>query len=350
MALVDISIETADVIHTLPGGLVPDEARDLLPPEPDRIPFAAVAKIPGGRPVAAAFARPLPFLRCLPPDHKTLPPYEVWAATRQADVLAFAVAPEARSGDVGGRLLAAVEAELERQTFFEAGFFYDEFDVDSTAVATAALGHCGGWSEPDRVQLECWLDVATAAAKIPWGKKDRRTRSGLEVIPWVKVTEAERERIRESQAAQPWIPKFLVPFLHEKSLDAATSMALRHEGEIVGWMLTHRRGDTLSLTCTHVRSLEGRAGWLLFMAGRLFNTVPPTGAKQVYILIPVIYDYMRPIILKWLGPWALRMRSLVRRRKTLNPPNRLPPPPPEPGFMAVPESLPAPLIQVDSQP
>jgi hypothetical protein len=73
-----------------------------------------------------------------------------------------------------------------------------------------------------------------------WMRRNRPLPEGYGLFPWGELTEADRESILSRQAAAPWYPESLSPFLHEQSAEPINSLGLRYQGIVVGWMITHR--------------------------------------------------------------------------------------------------------------
>ncbi|NEQ87396.1 MAG: hypothetical protein F6K26_47470 [Moorea sp. SIO2I5] len=77
--------------------------------------------------------------------------------------------------------------------------------------------------------------------------------SSYQIFPWVEITQAERKRIEEQQQ-QPWIHPDLVPWKYEKELEPLNSLGLRYQGQVVGWVITHRiTPDTIRYSSMFVR-------------------------------------------------------------------------------------------------
>jgi hypothetical protein len=73
----------------------------------------------------------------------------------------------------------------------------------------------------------------------------------FEVFPWSAVTESERAAL---EAVRDTIPGPLWPFESDKPIEPASSIGLRLEGKVVGWMVTHRTAPkVVRFTALYIR-------------------------------------------------------------------------------------------------
>lgn len=81
------------------------------------------------------------------------------------------------------------------------------------------------------------------------------------IAPWVSLTPEERRTLQQSQENERWIPENLIPFHFEKNLEPRTSLVLRREERVVGWLLTHHLDSTtLEYSNLFVRPSVNRVG------------------------------------------------------------------------------------------
>jgi hypothetical protein len=83
---------------------------------------------------------------------------------------------------------------------------------------------------------------------------------GFEVFPWVGLTPEDGEDMQRRQEEEGWYPEHLTPFQALERLEPANSLGLRHEGRVVGWLITHRTApDTVQYTSLFLdRKVRGR--------------------------------------------------------------------------------------------
>lgn len=109
--------------------------------------------------------------------------------------------------------------------------WYDGSRVD-TATIEGLLAKAG-WERP--IPGMVLVRATRRVLDAPWAKVDLAQDDHL--APWSEVTEAELEGLRGAT----WYPEALGPFPREP-IEPVNSLALRHRGLIIGWMLTHRTG------------------------------------------------------------------------------------------------------------
>jgi GNAT superfamily N-acetyltransferase len=156
-------------------------------------------------------------------------------APDSATILTLFVVPGSRCAGIGSALLEALERACAERGHQHLGLSY-ALDTAGTAAFEACLTRCG-WS-PEGQRFHAFT-VDGKLMESPWF--DQAVVQPPYVIEsWSTVTEDEREELRRSQAADGWIPEYLVPFRFESSLDMLNSLVLRHDGAVRGWLLTCR--------------------------------------------------------------------------------------------------------------
>lgn len=146
------------------------------------------------------------------------------------------VLPAYRKAGIGAALLAAVEEEAVRAG---AGKIHALYRPDEhTSVFKRILAR-RGWTPPSLQSLVFWTKRELDALSLPWVQK-YHFRPPYEVIPWPDVTAAERAHIAR-RGEEGWYASDLNPFARPvEAWDPETSLGLRHNGEMVGWVLTVR--------------------------------------------------------------------------------------------------------------
>jgi GNAT superfamily N-acetyltransferase len=175
-----------------------------------------------------------------------------------ARLLAITVARTHRRMGVGKSLLAAVEHSLARRGISELKCTY-ALREDTGLGAVESMFREGNWSAPEMTMLQCRADNALLDAPIirelpPLPREYR-------LCDWVDVSESERGLIIERQRLKPWYPEDLDPFHFEPELEVMNSLALRYNGDVVGWLLTHSTTPTIiQYRCLFVRPDLARLG------------------------------------------------------------------------------------------
>lgn len=211
-----------------------------------------------------------------------------------ARVLSWYVAPPSRGRGIGSALLAQMEQTAARlgATRLEIAF---RADLPDARAIERILGR-RGWAVP------CpWMLIFTTTmdrmAQVPWLARSRPPR-GYEIFSWSELSAADRAHIIESQKRRRWYPEVLSPFQHEDRIESINSLGLRHHGEIVGWLITHRTApDTVQYTAHFVRRDLQRLGrGLPLIAEALRRQIAsgvPKGLCQVEAKRRSMLDYIQ---------------------------------------------------------
>jgi GNAT superfamily N-acetyltransferase/SAM-dependent methyltransferase len=168
-----------------------------------------------------------------------------------AQVLSVFVVPQFRRQGIGGELLTRITTLLQERgeprvvVSFPTG-------KEATPIVERMLAR-RGWTEP-RPRLYLFAaDKANVDALMQTGwMRERQMPPGYALFTWPEATEADRETAIEYENS-PDFPHGLTPFLADYPIDPETSLGLRENGKLVGWMVTHRPGpEVLRYTCLYV--------------------------------------------------------------------------------------------------
>lgn len=152
----------------------------------------------------------------------------------QAELLDLYVLPPYRRGGIGYALLAAVETDLAQAGIARIQTLYR---TDEHSAGFEQLLIRQGWDPPRLDSHVFW--TSCSAGYDDWSQR-YRFRPPYEPLLWADVTASERQSIAQRGEAG-WYPQDLDPFLRPPDAwDAETSLALRHKGKVVGWLLTLR--------------------------------------------------------------------------------------------------------------
>ena len=170
--------------------------------------------------------------------------------TNKAQIVSLYVKPKYRQRGIGGMLLERLSKKL-------SGLGYCQLELRYTAqtnstVALERLLSQQGWSVPQPKMLVCH-SIAEKMRQAPWLHSYRLPQT-FRIFPLVQLTRQEYQTIQQQQACQPWYPEILSPFQGELPVEPLNSLGLRYQGEVVGWMATHRiAADTIRYTSLFVR-------------------------------------------------------------------------------------------------
>jgi GNAT superfamily N-acetyltransferase len=173
-------------------------------------------------------------------------------------LLAITVARSHRRMGVGQSLLSAIERALLDRGVGTLGCSY-ALRPETGLEAVEGLFRKTGWSAPEITMLQCRADNALLEAPIV--RELPPLPPEYRICDWVDVSDSERDQIIEHQRRDPWYPHDLDPFHFEPDLEVMNSLALRYNGEVVGWLLTHSTTPTIiQYRCLFVRADLARLG------------------------------------------------------------------------------------------
>lgn len=153
-----------------------------------------------------------------------------------ATILSIFVEPAYRSQGIGRSLLVYLEQVLQQRGCKDLELVYTA--GKSTTPHLEHILQKDGWNPPSLRMLICKA-LPVQMMEAPWLHKYSLP-SGFTMFPWCDLTEAERNSILEKQNALPWYPEELSPFSEEEIIEPLNSLGLRYQGEVIGWMITHR--------------------------------------------------------------------------------------------------------------
>ncbi|MEG4631947.1 GNAT family N-acetyltransferase [Microcoleus sp. AR_TQ3_B6] len=207
-----------------------------------------------------------------------------------AEVLSIFVEPAQRCAGIGTALLTRLEEELSQRGCTKAKLSY--ITGKSTTPALERLLQKCNWTYPHPRMLICKGQVETII-EAPWMKRYSQIPSSYSIFPWLEITQEERQAIQQQQETQPWIPEDLIPFQYEKDLEPITSLGLRYQGQVVGWMINHRLSpDTIRYTCSFVRKDLQKMGRIISLYAEAAKLQLQAKISNVIWTVPVAHESM----------------------------------------------------------
>jgi hypothetical protein len=160
-----------------------------------------------------------------------------------------------------------------------------------------------GWSPPETrmVSLRFTLEEISST---PWYQRYRR-RTGFDFSPWSAVGEEDLADLRASHEKSPWIAEDLVPWaFHRERLDPASSIAIRLDGAIVGWVLNHRLDEeTVRFTCSFLRRDLSRRARIVPAYSESIDRAKAAGFERGLFTVPKHHTEMVAFVERWCAPW-----------------------------------------------
>jgi len=140
-----------------------------------------------------------------------------------------------RNQKIGSALVAYVEKELILEGC-EA--ICTEFpEDDPTGGYFEKILQKDGWNTPSVYMLSCDIDIQKFHP--PWFDRTYPLPDTFEEFMWKDLKESERARLKYLQN-QRTFHYSVSPFVDKQNIELLNSLGLRHNGEVVGWMVTHR--------------------------------------------------------------------------------------------------------------
>ena len=205
------------------------------------------------------------------------------------EVLSLYVSAERRNAGIGTALLNFLEEVLLKRGCRSLSMVYMT-GKPTTPALEKLLEKCG-WSSPTPRMLICKSDRRVLDA--PWLKMYEKLPPSFTIFPWCEVTNEERITMEEQQKTDPWIPEELVPFLHEEGMEALTSFGLRYQGQVVGWLITHRIfPDTIRYTCDWVREDLQKTGCLIALHAKAHKRQAIAKIPKAIWTVPLHHENM----------------------------------------------------------
>ena len=207
------------------------------------------------------------------------------------EILSLFVLADWRSRGVGTALVGALEERLKASGFTKlaAVWMTGKSNID-------AIEHILGkqrWLPPVTRTITVKFTPETAA-RAPWFQRVTLPTDKFEIFPWTELTAKERDGIKQSNDAAPWIAKGLEPWKHDANgFDPISSLGLRYEGTVVGWVINHRISDgCVRFTCSFMRSDLSRRGRILPLYTESLQRLAAAGIAECTLVTPLEYSEM----------------------------------------------------------
>jgi GNAT superfamily N-acetyltransferase len=173
----------------------------------------------------------------------------------------------------------------------------------STPALEALLAQ-GGWSAPEASMLVVHASL-DSIRHAPWIRAYPLP-EGMEIVRWLDVTAAEREALIAWDAREPWIAPDLRPFDHEADCEPHTSLALKRQGRVVGWVINHRVSDVLRYTCSFMHPRLQRLGRIVLLYNEAVARMPAAGFSTGMWTVPMQHPAMVAFARRSMAPYATR--------------------------------------------
>ena len=180
------------------------------------------------------------------------------AAPASAEILSVFVPAAFRGQGIATRLVECLEqAARERHGVNELTGSYMTGKPGIPAVERVFEKR--GFTPPE-LRMIVLKFTPEEAARTDWYQKARMP-AGATIFSWSELTGEEREEMRRSQADTGWIHPDLEPWKCDERFDHVSSVGMRKDGQVVGWVINHRPSPGLvTFTTSFMRKDLARRG------------------------------------------------------------------------------------------
>ena len=224
-----------------------------------------------------------------------------------AKIVSWYVLPPFRNLGIGKELLSRSEKLLRKNKF---NSIHGEYRSDWKSIsAFEHILQTRKWEEP-KIKVYLCKSSMDVILKAPWMNKLSLPK-GMELFLWKNITQEEKNEILHKKQTQNWYPEHLSPFQHENRMDLATSIGLKFQGKIVGWMITHRlKADTAEFTAAFIdQDLAGgglrKQSLFLPVLAKSLHYLREDGAKYGIWQMQVDNPSIHKFVDKFLKPYLI---------------------------------------------
>lgn len=222
-----------------------------------------------------------------------------------ATLLSVFVVPDRRNRGLATALLVRLDDSLAGRDVVRLECSYVA-DTPATPALERVLAKAG-WTPP-LPRMHVFQAELAAMQQARWTGTDLGPE--FEVVPWPEVAPHEREALTAWDTADGWIPEDLRPERHEADCEPTTSLGLRRNGRLVGWVIAHRLdAETLRFSAGWVHpdlQLRGRLLALYAEAGRRAEAL---GVTRLTWTVPLHHEAKSAFAARWMAPYARRRES-----------------------------------------
>jgi ribosomal protein S18 acetylase RimI-like enzyme len=235
----------------------------------------------------------------------------------EPEILSVFVLPFARRRGLGNALMARIAEVIADRGFSVVNAVYMTGKPEIALVEKIFWKQ--GWSPPF-VRMTVVRFTADDLDNIPW-MQWARVRKGYEAVLWSELNPGDIAALRESDENEEWIPPDLKPWNHVRGgFEPLTSMALKRDDQIVGWVLTHALSEKfLRYSCSYIRPNLGPRGLLLTLYRASLNRMRTTTSYALATLTaPAYHPQMAAFVKRHVAPWVSFVGETRGTRKELH--------------------------------
>ncbi|WP_373543421.1 GNAT family N-acetyltransferase [Chamaesiphon sp.] len=227
-------------------------------------------------------------------------------------VLSIFVKPNYRQQGIGTALLQRLEAELHQCQCDRAELTYTT--GNPTTSSLERLLQKRDWSDP-KPRMLVGKTTTDTISDAPWMKRISLP-VAYSLFPWQEITPTDRIALQQQKS--PWIPPMLLPFLHEENIEPLNSLGLRYQGEVVGWLITHRLDPaTVRYTCGFIRP-DLKLRYISLLANAIQIQIDAKIPFGIWT-IPLEFSSMAHFVKARMAPYLISLEESKVAYKSLKP-------------------------------
>jgi GNAT superfamily N-acetyltransferase len=211
----------------------------------------------------------------------------------------YVLAPERRQGHATA-LLAALEDAAREAGCGKVSAIWMGDQPFTAAVERIVLKR--NWEAP-HVRMHVIHSDLQSIDRARW-MTNVQLEPGYEIFPWTDLSTDERAALERWQA-QHKIPEWVWPFASSAEVEPHSSLGVRYQGEVVGWVVNHPYDSgKVRFTCSYMREeLQGR-GRLIAAYVESINRCRAAGITQAVWTVPMLFPRMVAFARRHLIPYA----------------------------------------------
>ncbi len=218
----------------------------------------------------------------------------------EAELLSLFVASARRNRGTATALLAALESDLARTGVRRLHGVYMSGKPHVAALERVFAKR--GFDPPVHRKVAVQF-APEEPSRAVWYRKARLPDDSV-VFPWTDLTADELADLKRSQQERPWIPPALEPWSADPNVDPVSSVGLRRNGEVVGWVINHRmRPDLVAFTISYMRPDLARRGAIFPLYVASLQRLQGTGVLCSFVTDANFADMMR-FVLRHVAPYV----------------------------------------------
>lgn len=220
-------------------------------------------------------------------------------ASAAAELFSLFVTADHRGQGIGTRLVEGLEADLGRHGAARLDAVY--MTGKSAIAAIERIFEKRAFTPPDRRKIVVRFTPEEAATTEWYGKA--RLPAGCEVFSWADLSSDELDTLKRTHAETPWIDPDLEPWRMSDRFDPVSSVGMRKDGQVVGWVINHPIGPKLlCFTTSFMRRDLARRGAIFSLYVASIERLKGTGVVCTFVTSSV-YESMVRFVLRRCAPY-----------------------------------------------